>query len=143
MKGTCTWSAQSTPYRDWVQDSHSTILWITGDAGCGKTTLTFYLIETLSGQLESTTSRDSTKSLVCYFFCSRNAQTPADACSILRGLIVQLLVSSKDVVKKVKANFSTAKQIFDQSYESLWNVFSYAAEMVRCDVSIHHRRCSR
>jgi ankyrin repeat protein len=134
VQGTCAWSIQSVPYSEWIHDKQSTILWITGDAGCGKTTLTSFVIETLSRELDSATIKETTTSLVCYFFCSRNVQEPADACSILRGLILQLLVSSKDVVKRVRAVFSTAKQCFDQSYESLWKILCYAAELVRYDV---------
>src|SRR5271163_4874508 len=70
VKGTCVWLLDTTQYREWQGDENSAILWITGDAGSGKTTLMSFLAENLETQVYLDGSRLSARSITCCFFCT-------------------------------------------------------------------------
>lgn len=73
------------------------------------------------------------KPTVSYFFCSNDIRSQGDARSILRGLILQILTSRKSLIDKVRSEFASVKHEFDQSFESLWKIFTFSLEAVHCD----------
>lgn len=135
IEGTCIWSTRTTQYRKWRQDAKSTILWITGDAGTGKTILCSYLKDCLENHTTQTLQQASTsknQALVTYFFCVKDDKGRRDACSVLRGLLLRIFIQRKDVLKRARKHFGSAKSHFDQSFETLWKIFSFAADIAQC-----------
>lgn len=65
----------------------SALLWISGDPGCGKTTLAAFLIDSLAQQLSSANNNAA----VIYFFFDGNIATQGDGSALLFALIHQLL----------------------------------------------------
>lgn len=135
IEGTCVWSTKTAQHRNWRKDLKSTIFWITGDAGTGKTILCSYLKDALEINTPRRLERGSSEedhALVSYFFCVKDDQGRRDACSVLRGLLLRIFVQRADVLKRVRAFFGSTKSHFDQSFESLWKMFSFAADTARC-----------
>jgi ankyrin repeat domain-containing protein 50 len=133
VEGTCSWSLSSHQYQSWQNDQNATVLWITGDAGCGKTTLASFLVDNLQ-TLENYEHKEKyAKPLVSCFFCSKDIRSQGDARSVLRGLILQILTSRQSLIAKVRSKFGSFKREFDQSFESLWKIFTFSLEAVRCD----------
>jgi ankyrin repeat domain-containing protein 50 len=134
IAGTCIWSTYTAQYKNWRKDAKSTIFWITGDAGTGKTILCSYLKESLETKaprrLRGSASKE--QALVSYYFCVKDDQSRRDACSVLRGLLLRIFVQRTDILRKVKDRFGSAKSHFDQSFENLWKMFSFAASKARC-----------
>jgi ankyrin repeat domain-containing protein 50 len=135
IEGTCVWSTQTTQYRDWQKDVKSTIFWITGDAGTGKTILCSYLkdvLETDIPQQLQLGSNSKNQNFVSYFFCVKEDKGRSDACSLLRGLLLRIFMQSKEILRKVRECFGTTRSHFGQSFETMWKMFCFAADEVQC-----------
>ena len=73
----------------WLQGPSSSLLWISGDPGCGKTTLAAFLIDSISRNLSSQGTCTDTTGI--YFFFDGNIATQGDGTALLFALIHQLL----------------------------------------------------
>lgn len=132
VAGTCRWLLETSQYREWQRDESSAILWITGDAGCGKTTLTSFVAEALRTEAiqEKVTS---SQPVVMKFFCAKDISAPNDGQSIVRGLLITILTSRRNVIRRVKAEFAPVKLEFGQSLEFLWNILIFALDVASCE----------
>ena len=119
VEGTCSWILTHPQYMSWVSTQETTLLWITGHPGCGKTILSAYLIDYLNtGQtLQSNT-------LVCCFFCDDKIATQRDGKAILRSIIYQMLRRHRRFIRHVKAAFEIQGSQLVHSFEALWNIFT-------------------
>ncbi|OAP57751.1 hypothetical protein AYL99_08489 [Fonsecaea erecta] len=72
-------------YRDWLQSTVSSVLWVTGILGSGKTVLTASVVQELSIKFPD--------ALVCYLFCSHDDAESLKAKTIIGSLARQLLSS--------------------------------------------------
>ena len=106
----------------WKHENRSAVLWLTGNAGCGKTVLTNFLVQDLVEQ-ERVTSGSGSSSLICSFFCTRDKEAQHDVRSLLRDLIRQMLTSMKAVVHQIKGLFGSDRHEYDPSFETLWRIF--------------------
>ncbi|KAI4691037.1 uncharacterized protein J4E88_002514 [Alternaria novae-zelandiae] len=114
--GTCEWVSETDVYKSWISKSHG-LLWISGDAGKGKTMLSLHLVSSLKG--ESSAAR------VVHFFCSRDHGRNNGA-SILRGLIYQLLSQYPSLFEHVLDDYDKhgASLFEDRKFQALWNIFA-------------------
>jgi len=44
VEGTCTWFLKHPKYQNWRQECRSSLLWLSADAGCGKSVLASFLV---------------------------------------------------------------------------------------------------
>ncbi|KAF7950816.1 uncharacterized protein EAE97_002368 [Botrytis byssoidea] len=88
LEGSCEWLLNSADYIQWKDSSASSILWLNGIAGCGKSVLTSAVIESLCQESSSM----GTAALVAYFYCSRNTAEPerANPEEVLRSILEQV-----------------------------------------------------
>ncbi|KAF7931270.1 hypothetical protein EAE99_003741 [Botrytis elliptica] len=88
LEGSCEWLLSSTDYNQWKDSSASSILWLNGIAGCGKSVLTSAVIESLCQESSSM----GTAAPVAYFYCSRNTAEPerANPDEVLRSILEQV-----------------------------------------------------
>ncbi|TEY50625.1 hypothetical protein BOTCAL_0275g00140 [Botryotinia calthae] len=88
LEGSCEWLLNSTDYIQWKNSSASSILWLNGIAGCGKSVLTSAVIESLCQEASSM----GTAAPVAYFYCSRNTAEPerANPEEVLRSILEQV-----------------------------------------------------
>jgi alkylhydroperoxidase family enzyme len=120
--GTLQWISSEPKIDQWQKSESSSLLWINGSPGQGKSVLCKHLLEKLEEKVEGKQKASSHK--IIYFFCSgqldprfRNAET------ILRTLIVQLLSSPRMFThlpmqyQKKAENFETAP------LARLWAIF--------------------
>jgi len=91
---------------------------MTEDAGCGKTILSSFLTEVLRAQAIQQARIDSS-SIVLSFQCAKDIEGRNNAQSILCGLISAILISKKNLIRRVRAEFASMWQEFEQSFESL------------------------
>ncbi|KEF58153.1 uncharacterized protein A1O9_06077 [Exophiala aquamarina CBS 119918] len=129
LQGTCLWSISTQEYRNWYAENRPAVLWLTGEAGCGKTVLTNFLIQELRAGVAPSSLKDE---LVCCFFCTRDIELQKDARSLLRALILQILTVKKDVVRQIKTRHSSIKHEYEPSFETLWHIFEMAVETTPC-----------
>ncbi|KAI4605589.1 hypothetical protein J4E83_010582 [Alternaria metachromatica] len=114
--GTCEWVSWSVEYNNWATKS-SGLLWISGDAGKGKTMLALNLVSTLKTQ--------SSAGYVVHFFCSRD-HGKNTGCSILRGIIYQLLVQKEELFEHISDDYEKhgASLFDDRKFQALWAIFA-------------------
>ena len=71
--------------------------------------------------------------LVMAFSCAKDVSARNDGQSIVCGLLISILTSRRNVIRRVKAEYAPVKQEFGQSLESLWSIFMLALEVASCD----------
>ena len=114
--GTCEWVSETDAYKSWIAKS-SGLLWISGDAGKGKTMLSLHLVSSLKS--------DSSGAHVVHFFCSRDQGRNNDV-SILCGLIYQLLSQRASLFKHVLDDYDKhGTSLFDdRKFQALWTILA-------------------
>ncbi|MCJ1327493.1 hypothetical protein MMC10_004162 [Thelotrema lepadinum] len=84
VKGTCEWFTNHPQFCQWNNSDYASVLWVSADPGCGKSTLAKYLINELLPQPGNRT--------VSYFFFKDDFDDQRSAaiaiCSILRQLFI-------------------------------------------------------
>ncbi|KAG7403730.1 Vegetative incompatibility protein HET-E-1 [Fusarium oxysporum f. sp. rapae] len=80
IDGTCVWFLGVPEYVQWLESQSSSLLWISGDPGCGKTTLATFLIDSIDQDY-----------LTTYFFFDWSTEDQVDGTALLFALIHQLL----------------------------------------------------
>lgn len=84
--GTCEWIPRHGQFESWLKAESSTILWLSGDPGCGKSVASSFLVEFLQ------TSQPS--SLTTYFFFKDDSARQASAVSALCAVLHQIFTDS-------------------------------------------------
>jgi ankyrin repeat protein len=116
IEGTLEWVRDNPEYIAWMSSKDANLLWVTGYAGCGKTTMAAYIVQCLSKYPQP-------NAIVCRFFCDNKNEEHQNATILLRSLIFQIVDRRKKLVKLVrKASDSGGMQIFDR-FDALWNLF--------------------
>ncbi|KAJ8109292.1 hypothetical protein OPT61_g7566 [Boeremia exigua] len=90
--GTGAWFLNSTEYQSWSHSSSSTLLWVRGIAGCGKTKLMSLTIQ----ELLRASVADQSRPPIAYFYCSKNnvGTLGRTAKDVIRDLLKQLTCRS-------------------------------------------------
>ena len=87
LPGTGKWLLEDSTYADWHRGSTSSLLWLHGKVGAGKSTLVSIVIEDALRRFEAGQSPPPV-----YFYCSRNSGEPgrSDPAAILSSIVRQL-----------------------------------------------------
>ncbi|KAI9853698.1 MAG: hypothetical protein M1813_001837 [Trichoglossum hirsutum] len=108
LEDCCTWIFQDPDFSGWSNNHNSSLLWIKGDPGKGKTMMMMALIDKLSKDLE----RGSC--VLSYFFCQSTDPRLNNAVAVLRGLIYLLAVKQKTLIQHLRKRYDTAGgQLFE------------------------------
>lgn len=88
LAGTGQWLLRRPEYQEWQNSSASTMLWIRGIPGCGKTKLLSLAIQQHLEALET----DSSLAPIAYFYCSKNSLLPTERVSstVLSSILKQV-----------------------------------------------------
>ncbi|ERF76446.1 hypothetical protein EPUS_07326 [Endocarpon pusillum Z07020] len=88
MPASCSWIDRHPGYVQWRKSSESSVLWIHGIPGCGKTKMIYYVIRRLLEENSNVTN----PAPVAYFYCKRNPAEPkrTEPCEVMRSLLKQL-----------------------------------------------------
>ncbi|KAH8789965.1 hypothetical protein F5882DRAFT_266609, partial [Hyaloscypha sp. PMI_1271] len=120
--GTCEWITANKAYTTWLQSKSSKLLWLHGPPGVGKTVLSIHLTE----ELESLAGEPEISCLL-YYFCSHSDNKRNTEVAVLRGLMLQLIDRSPDLVKVLLRDFELYKDnqgLFSvENQEVLWKNF--------------------
>ena len=109
---TGTWLLGKDEYNSWTESAQSSILWIYGIPGSGKSVLASYIIDNIRPK-----SANSEAPLV-YFFCSGRNENQRTSIHILRSLISQLQTQSPSlgglVAEAYKSSSARVANDFDK-----------------------------
>ena len=117
--GTCDWFFTNPKYLRWREESNCTLLWLTADAGCGKSVLSSTIIDELRAQ----SSQQSLAGTVCHFFFTNDNKLQADAISALRALLHQLLSARSTLPRSVIVEHENKGDAIFTQFEALWRLF--------------------
>ncbi|KAF3194391.1 hypothetical protein TWF225_006937 [Orbilia oligospora] len=85
--GTCSWLHRNEDFLNWRKSSSSSIFWLTGNAGCGKTVLTASVVRSLLDEGRGSSSHDC----VAYFYCdAKSNKSMTDTGRVLGSLLKQM-----------------------------------------------------
>ena len=115
LEGSGKWLLAKPEYRSWRQSSSSSVLWLHGIPGCGKTKLTSLVIDELG-------KNDN----LAYFYCMRNPAEPqrGKGEQILASLVRQLAGPSSDkpILLPVVAQYEDAIANVSEFEDQAWTV---------------------
>jgi ankyrin repeat domain-containing protein 50 len=121
IPGTCEWLLDHEKYKYWRQDPDSRLLWISADAGCGKSFWASFLVDKL---------RNS--DVVCYFFFKDDNERQRSATSALCALLHQLFSARPPLVIHAMAEFWNKGQKFTEGFGTLWGILMTATTDPSC-----------
>ena len=102
--GTGSWLVKHERYLSWRGSSASTILWLHGSPGAGKTKLVSRAIDDMQKDLAQSSSNEA----LAYFYCDRNQADRRDPETLLGSLVRQLSITSDE---------ETIQHLIYQQYE--------------------------
>ncbi|RBA10303.1 hypothetical protein FPRO05_06239 [Fusarium proliferatum] len=103
IQDTCLWFLKDFQYIAWLGSPSSSLLWVSGNPGCGKTTLAAFLINRINQHL----SFCSNEFIVTYFFFdANNLAGQVDGTALLNALIHQLLQASPALIPLLEQHLS-------------------------------------
>ncbi|KAL0630829.1 hypothetical protein Q9L58_010321 [Maublancomyces gigas] len=98
LERTGQWLLKKDEFHEWRCSSVSSIIWLHGISGAGKTNLTCMVINVLS-------TDEGTKGPVVYFYCNRNHEERQDPTMIIQALVRQLCVAVPGTPAAVVAEY--------------------------------------
>ncbi|KAF8865087.1 hypothetical protein BDZ45DRAFT_580955, partial [Acephala macrosclerotiorum] len=95
LEGSCAWLLESREYIEWKKSSASSILWLHGIAGSGKSVLVSSVIE----DIRQEQSGNLNAAPLAYFYCSRDAGEPerANPEEIMRSILEQVASNTAEL----------------------------------------------
>lgn len=119
--GTCSWVLQSPKIKSWLQrTSQTSMLWLSGSAGTGKSVISTQLINHM---------RDMSRVTVLYHFCTSVSLISCEYEQVVKSLLEQLLRQDADftthvyhdyVLKKHPAKVSVLERLLQSLLMSLY-----------------------
>lgn len=129
-EGTCEWVASTKQYKDWFCNQSSSLLWVIGGPGKGKTIISIFLAEKLLEIAQNTPG-----TIILQNFCGIDRPWN-DAISVVRGYLYQLLDENEGLflshflrpyqvqIERMKeARDAPMKDDFLDNFEVLWELF--------------------
>ncbi|MCJ1383613.1 hypothetical protein MMC17_006727 [Xylographa soralifera] len=95
VNGSGTWFIDNGVFQNWVESHESTILWLNGITGAGKSTLMTTAVERLL-------ALDGVGERVAYFYCSFSDSASLDPTNILGSMLAQLCKPTSSVYAKIE-----------------------------------------
>jgi hypothetical protein len=113
--GTCRWILDHERYIHWKEDSVSSLLWLSADAGCGKSVLANYLITYLK-------SLGIPKPNVCFFFFKDGLHQQADSIHALSAILHQIFSSQPELLEYAASKYRTMGATITTRFHTLWDI---------------------
>ena len=116
VPGTCEWFLKHTKYIDWTSAECSSLLWVSADAGCGKSVLASFLIDKLG------TTIPNLDTTVCYFFFKDDNIEQRSTPSAFRSILHQIFTQDVTLVKHAMTQFQLKGRKYAEEFTSLWDI---------------------
>jgi hypothetical protein len=118
VPGTCEWVQHHPHYVSWLNEPERRLLWITADAGCGKTVLAKALIDEYFLNLGMTLSDN-----VCYFFFKDEDSKTRNPAAAISTFLHQLFTQEPSLLEHAKPYFSRHGNELSERLSELWRLF--------------------
>ena len=115
-------------YKAWLDEKGPSLLWVTGDPGCGKSVLSSFLVE----KLGETAKKAEKQTTVCFFFLKDDSNDQKDASSALCSILHQIYMIEPRLISNCMHDFRTKGRKFISELRELWNIFTATVMDGRC-----------
>jgi ankyrin repeat protein len=119
VEGTCEWVLHHPNFQNWKDSSSSSLLWVSADPGCGKSTLSKSLVDI---DLKPTDARTT-----CYFFFKDDNDAQKSLATALSALLHQLFCQKQRLIKYAMSEFAANGDKLPQLIHTLWDILIKAA----------------
>jgi hypothetical protein len=123
VEGTCMWFLRHPKYVMWLKEEKSSLLWLSGDPGCGKTVLSSFLVD----ELRSTRSQAEFPATFCFFFCDDKIESQKDATAVLCGLLHQIFCANRSLIRHGTHHFEAKGFRVSKETKTLWDILKAAS----------------
>ena len=113
MPGTCHWLLDHPQYHDWRDSNCSSLLWISGDPGSGKSVLSKFLVDQAFPPASYTT---------CYFFFKDDNSEQRDSKYAVCALIHQLFAYKPGLLEHALSAVRENGDKVQQLFHTLWTI---------------------
>lgn len=120
VRGTCTWIFNHAKYWSWLAETDSSLLWISADAGCGKSVLASFLVD----HHKHKSAGDSN---ICYFFFKTDSNEQQYASYGLSALLHQLYKSQPQLIQNAQNLLRERGQDL-KNMATLWKLITDSTE---------------
>lgn len=112
---TCLWILKHPKYIEW-QTTRSSVLWIEGPSGYGKSVLVNFLVN------ETYTTPP------CYFICESNTKDRNNRRAVLRNILYQLMLRHPELISHAKTAYYNLGRNFSESLNALVKIFKNCSQ---------------
>ena len=117
--GTCFWLTENPTFVEWKKSERSSLCWLYGFPGYGKTVLAKSVVQSLTTAGNS----NSRSPLVVHFFCLDQDERRKSSLYLLKSILHQILVAEPGLCKMMEPYRATTNWEFLQSSTTLWKIF--------------------
>jgi ankyrin repeat protein len=117
IKGTCEWILKHGIFKQWLDDTKTHSLWLSGGPGCGKSVMTSFLIQ----KLERNAVDANCPISICYFFFDDKVETQRHAHYALCAILHQILSHQPSLARHAITAFQRNGPQMVKDLRNLWN----------------------
>jgi ankyrin repeat protein len=126
---TCSWILEHPNFASFRRTEDPTLLWVTGNPGCGKSILARFLADHL--EFETGTEENMTLApIICWFFFKDGQDNRTQSQSAVSALLHQLFTAWPILTKFGQAAYATKGSAFTNSPEAVWKVLCRACSSI-------------
>jgi ankyrin repeat protein len=127
----CCWILEAEPFSKWCRGDGSTVLWLHGYPGQGKSVIAKYLVEEVLPRISNTFLPSkwrqlTVKPIVAYFFCSYRSSEARTLTGLLCSVIHQLLSQlphTRRLKQTMRMRHTALSQPPNEVLRHLWTIF--------------------
>ncbi|KAI9890741.1 MAG: hypothetical protein M1814_003671 [Vezdaea aestivalis] len=116
--GTCEWILANEEYIQWLSSPGLRLLRLFGNPGIGKTMMSSFLVDELGAWIKK-----QANSSFGYYFCDDKDERRNTDTAIIRGLLLQMLEQTPDLLRYLEAEFKRQDEKLFDNFEALWRIF--------------------
>lgn len=124
---TCSWILEADAFRRWARGEGSSVLWLRGYPGLGKSVIAKYLVEEVlgaDGMGSSVQNPHRNDPIVVFFFCSYSNGQAQSLKNLLSSLLHQLLYRKPELSRGIRKRYETLSQPLTESVWNLWSMLN-------------------
>ena len=119
--GTCEWLFEDYRLLEWRNTKHSSLLWVSGGPGCGKSVLSRALID------ERHVCSNTMTTTVCYFFFKDGQEDRTHGASAISAILHQLYEKRPALIAHALPSFGSYGQKLKDMFSELWQILIRSA----------------
>lgn len=120
VPGTCSWILGHPKMKAWEEDPRGSLLWLSADAGCGKSVMASFLVDYFKED-------PGTEAAVCYFFFKDDSMEQSNAVVAMSAVLHQLFSAHPALLSLARQQLMIPGNSLAR-LETLWKMFLDAVE---------------